>query len=260
MLAGYAPIVERWAWLRPAHAWLNMFGFLSVVVAATLLHLAPTVVGGRIVPRRSAVVAVGGLVAGPPLVAVGFAIGDDVVARLGALVELTGAIGLVTHALAVQHSRGRWTTDPGWHRLTSWSLAAAPAWFLVAVALASGSILQGGAVPSSWSLDAIAAPLAVGWVLQVLVGSWSQLLPAIGPGDVAAHARQRTVLGRAATARVVALNCGVALVTLGGSAGSAAVTVTGLLLCGVAVVAALALFARAARITRSLRPPASDGA
>ena len=44
-VAGITPIVERWALLKPAHAWLNVIGFLSLVVAATLIHLAPTVVG-----------------------------------------------------------------------------------------------------------------------------------------------------------------------------------------------------------------------
>ena len=39
MLAGYGPIVERWALLKPAHAWLNVFGFLSVVIA-TLASLS----------------------------------------------------------------------------------------------------------------------------------------------------------------------------------------------------------------------------
>ena len=60
MLAGFAPIVERWALFKPAHAWLNVFGFLSLAVAATLVHLAPTVVGGRIVPRLSASIALVG--------------------------------------------------------------------------------------------------------------------------------------------------------------------------------------------------------
>ena len=54
----------RWDLLKPAHAWLNVFGFLSVVVAATLVHLAPTVAGTRIVPRRSGQLALVGLVIG----------------------------------------------------------------------------------------------------------------------------------------------------------------------------------------------------
>lgn len=248
MLAGYAPVVERWGLFKPAHAWLNVFGFLSVVVAATLVHLAPTVAGTRIVPRRSAVVALVGMVAGPPLVALGLALGNDGVARVGALTELLGAAGLVAHALAVWRDRGRWTTDPGWHRLTSWSLLAGPIWLLVAVIVAGGRILWLGAVPSSWSLGSIAAPLAVGWVVQVLVGAWSQLLPTIGPGDMASHARQRTRLGRGATARVIGLNLGVTLAMIGGALASTPSTIAGLVLIVGSILAGLAVFIDAARI------------
>jgi len=109
MLAGYPPFVERWGLLKPAHAWLNVFGFLSVTVAATLVHLAPTVAGARIVPRRSALLALTGLVGGAPLVALGFALGNDLVARIGAVVEVSGALGLVIHAVAVHRERGHWT-------------------------------------------------------------------------------------------------------------------------------------------------------
>ena len=247
MLAGYPPFVERWGLLKPAHAWLNVFGFLSVIVAATLVHLAPTVAGARIVSRQSAVMALAGLVTGAPLVALGFALGDDRVARIGASVELFGAFALVAHAAAVRRDRGRWTTDPAWHRLTASSLLAAPGWFLVAVLLAAARILWLGAVPAAWSLDSIAAPLAVGWVVQALIGAWSQLLPAIGPGDFAAHARQRTVLGRAATGRLVALNIGVALVLFGGMINWVWLAEIGVVLGGFAVAAALAILVDALR-------------
>jgi len=247
MLAGYPPVVERWGLLKPAHAWLNVFGFLSVIIAATLVHLAPTVVGSRIMPRRSALVGLTGLVAGAPLIALGLALGDDRVARIGALIELLGSFGLMAHALAVQRDRGHWTTDPGWHRLTSWSLLAAPAWLLVAVALAAGRVLAFGAVPAAWSLESIAAPLAVGWVVQVLVGAWSQLLPAIGPGDMLAHARQRTILGRAAARRLIALNVGVALVMLGGAIAWTVPIATGLVLGGGAILGSLAILVEAIR-------------
>ena len=250
MLAGWPPVVEGWALLKPAHAWLNVFGFLSVVIAATLVHLAPTVAGSRIIPRRTALAALAGLVSGAPLIALGLAVGDDRVARIGALAELLGAIGLMAHAIAVRRDRGTWTTDPGWHRLTSWSLLAAQAWFLVAVVIASGRVLWLGALPEVWSLGSIAAPLVVGWIVQVLIGAWSHLLPSIGPGDLAAHAHQRATLGRAATWRVGALNLGVALVTLGGALAWSTAAVIGLIVCGGAILTSLVVFVEAARTGR----------
>ena len=192
------------------------------------------------------------------MVALGFALGDDRVARIGALAELIGAISLMTHALVVWRDRGRWTTDPGWHRVASWSLLAAPAWFLVAVTLASGRILWLGAVPAAWSLIGIAAPLAIGWVVQVLIGAWSHLLPSIGPGDMAGHAEQRTRLGRAAAGRVIGLNLGVVLVTLGGTLARTSVVVVGLIVCGSVILTSLAIFVdavRTGRVSRVTRPP-----
>ena len=137
MVAGVTPIAERWGLLKPAHAWLNVFGFLTVVIAATLVHLAPTVAGGRIRPRRSALVAVACLAAAPLLVATGLALATDLVVRAGAGLELVGAVALVVHALAVQRDRGRWTTDqrlappdrPGacsWPRSGCWSRSCWP--------------------------------------------------------------------------------------------------------------------------------------
>jgi nitrite reductase (NO-forming) len=256
MLAGVAPIVAHWGLLKPAHAWLNVFGFLAVIVAATLIHLAPTVVGGRIRPRRSASVALVGLIVGAPLIALGFALGSDAVARLGALVEVVGAVALGTHALVVWRDRAGWTTDGDWHRLTSWSLTAAPIWLLVAAVLAGAPILASGAVPGAWSLGTIAAPLAVGGVIQALLGSWSHLLPAIGPGSATAHRRQRERLGRAATLRLVALNLGTALVVLGGVAALSPLRLAGAILVGGTIAGSIAIFVIAFWLDHA-EPPAN---
>ena len=143
MLAGFAPVAERWGLLKPAHAWLNVFGFLSVVVAATLVHLAPTVAGTRIVPRRAAALALSLLVAAPPLVALGLAIGEGAVARFGALIEVLGATALLFHSVRVWRDRGRWTTIPAWRRMTVVEPdRSAPMRFLVAVVLASGRLIM----------------------------------------------------------------------------------------------------------------------
>jgi hypothetical protein len=236
LLAGFAPVTEQWALLKPAHGWLNLFGFLSVVVATSLIHLAPTVAGSRIRSRPSAMVAVAALVAGPPLVALGFGLGSDVIARLGALSELVGAAALVVHAIAVRRDRGQWTTDPGWHRMSGWSLTAAPAWFAVGVAI-----------------ELIAAPLVLGWLVQVLIGSWTHLVPSIGPGDQPTHARQRVLLGRGSTARLAMLNGGVALLVLGLFADALPVLVIGGLAALGSVAWALAMLLAAATATR-IRP------
>jgi nitrite reductase (NO-forming) len=260
LLAGFAPVADRWALLKPAHAWLNVFGFLSVVIATSLVHLAPTVAGSRIRPRTSALLAVVALATGPPIVALGFAFGSDIVTRLGAATELLGAVALVVHAIVVRRDRGPWTTDPGWRRLTGWSLTAAPAWFVVAIALAAGRIVWLGADPAAWSIELLAAPLVLGWLIQVLIGSWTHLVPSIGPGDQATHARQRTILGHGAAPRLVLLNGGVALLTLGVLAGALPLVVVGGLaaLASVAwaLLALLIAATRASQLRHSLDNPA----
>jgi len=65
------------------------------------------------------------------------------------------------------------------------------------------------------SVEAVAGPLIVGWVGLAIVASATHLLPAIGPGDPATHARQRRRLGRWAMVRLVLLNVGVLTVAVG---------------------------------------------
>ena len=249
---GAAPVVERWALLRPAHAWANLVGFVSVVIVATLLHFLPTVFGTRIVPRRTTMIAVLAPALGVPLVVASLVLGLPVVAAGGAVVVLAGAIAPAVEAVATVRVRGRWTTDPGWHLVAQGGLAAGVAWYLVGITLATGRLaaFSVGAAPDGWSTPLVAAPLAIGWVVQVLVGSWTHLLPSIGPGDQPAHARQRVVLGQWAVPRLAALNAGTALLAIAWPTGAAQVATAGLILVGAAVLASVSLVVRAIRESR----------
>ena len=245
VLAGWGPVASRLAVVRPAHAWTNLVGFVSLVIMATLLHFLPTVLGTRIVPRRSAAVAVTGIALGSPLVVLGLLSGIGPVGGGGAACTLAGVAGLVAEARAVRAARGRWTTDAGWHLMASGGLLAGVAWFSVGAGLASALVLAWsvGLVgeAGAWRSDVVAGPIVVGWVVQVLVASWTHLLPSIGPGGPVEHAAQRAVLGRAAQPRLVALNLGAALVAVGWPLGFAPVAALGLLLAATAVVASAGL-------------------
>lgn len=214
-VAGWAPIVEAWARIKPVHAWLNLVGFVSLVVATTLLHFLPTVVGARITVRRSARLTVLGIAAGAPLVALGSITAVDGLARIGALVTLGGTGALVVNAAGAWRARARWTTDPGWHRFAMGALVTAIGWFVVGIGMAASRVLVTGGSLTSFSIDTFGAPLVAGWVGLAILGSATHLLPAVGPGDLAAHARQRRLLaGRAAT-RLTLINGGVAGLALG---------------------------------------------
>lgn len=263
-LGGWMPVVAAWPTLKAAHAWLNLLGFVSLAIAGTLTHLLPTVLGGRIVPRASAAAAVAGLAAGAPLVALGFALSGEtgpaagLVARTGAIAAIAGAAALAWHGVEVARARGRWTTDPGWHRMAIVGLLAAVCWFSVAVAAAGGRVLVAGAAPGGWRLDDVGAPLAVGWVMQALVASWTHLLPSIGPGGPKEHARQRRILGRLAGVRLAAINGGTLLLAAGIPTGVAALVAAGSVLAAAGLAASLALAAEALLAVREL-PAAADG-
>jgi hypothetical protein len=247
--AGWLPVVERWGLLKTAHAWTNLIGFVSLVIAGTLLHFLPTVLGTRIVARRSAIVAVLGIAFGSPLVVAGFVFGWGPLAGAGAVLTTLGAWSLAMEAAATVRARGRWTTDPGWHRVSAVGLSAGSAWFAVAATVASARVVALGATPDAWSTQLVGVPLGIGWVAQVLVGSWTHLLPSIGPGGPVLHARRRVILGRLATRRVIALNAGTGLAAVGWPAGIPALAVAGVLLAGAAVLASVVLAVVALRET-----------
>lgn len=209
LLLGWDDVARHWAWLRAAHAWLNVFGFVSLVVAGSLLHLLPTVVGARISRTRASIATFGFVAAGPPVAALGFAVDSRIAAAVGAGLTVAGAITLGIHALNVMGKRAKWTTDPGWHRFTSWSLLAGIGWFMVGTAMAAWTTVSASSLVVGWQLGPLVAPIGIGWVAQVLIGAWSHLVPAIGPGSLDRHATQRRFLGLGATARLLAFNGGV---------------------------------------------------
>ena len=238
-IAGWPPVVEAWGQLRPAHAWLNLVGFVSLVIATTLLHFFPTVVGSRIERTRSAYVTVAALAVGSTLVALGFALASDLVARVGAASVLLAALALLVYATRVWRSRSAWTTDPQWHLFAMGGLASGIGWFSLGTAMAAGRILLEGADPASASVDILIGPLVLGWVGLTFLASATHLVPAIGPGDARAHGRQRAILGRAALGRLVLADLGILAITVGQLADVSALSTVGL----VAVASMLAMTA-----------------
>jgi len=246
-VAGWPPLVASWASIKPAHAWLNLVGFTSLVIGTTLLHFFPTVVGARIAVHRSARLAVGGLAAGPVLVALGFALSIDVVGRVGGLVVGAGSVALAVYARRIWTTRARWTTDRAWHRFAIGGLVSALGWFGIGIAIAAGRVVVLGTTPAAWSIEAVFGPLVVGWVGLAILASASHLLPAVGPGDLAAHARQRTILGRWASARLLAADAGIAALSIGLPLGSDPLVVAGTVVAGISLGVTAALLAIAIR-------------
>ena len=158
---------------------------------------------------------------------------------------------MASHGFGAHSDRAGWTTERAWHAFTAGSLLLAPLWLVVAAVAAGARAFAFGADPAGWRLPELLVPLVVGMVAQVLIGSLSFLVPAVGAGSPERHARQRRILGRAAPARLVALNLGVALLTGWALAGPASGPVAaGMLAVGLALAigaigASLALLLRA---------------
>ena len=120
-------------------------------------------------------------------------------------------------------------------------------WLVVAFAI--------GLAPDAWSTPLVGAPLAIGWVVGVLIASWTHLLPSIGSGGPPEHAAQRQILGRAAAARVVAFNVGVLLLAVGWPLEVAGLAAAGLGLVAVVVVASVILAVIAVRVRAAAVAP-----
>jgi nitrite reductase (NO-forming) len=243
-LFGWTPITGAWVALKPAHAWLNVFGFVSLTVAGTLIYLYPTIAGARIRPQPAMAIAVAGLLAGPPLASSGYAIGARALALTGAGLVTAGAVGLAAYGVDTWRRRGAWERDRAWHDLSARHGLLALAWFMATAVTALGSIAIDGVVVPGWTLGVLAVPLIGGWVAQVLVAAWTYLLPAVGPGDMSAKARQRDVLASAGTWRVVAWNVGLLLLWPGLATLSWWLIAPGALLFGAAALGSLALLGR----------------
>ncbi len=254
LLLGWGPVASHWIALKPAHVWLNVFGFVSLTITGTLIYLYPTMLGTRIRPHPSMAVAVLGLLIGPPMVAAGAALEAQAIAVAGAASTLAGGLGLLGYGVDVWRRRGRWANDLAWHALTARHGIAGMAWFVATVATALVGLVRDGVALPAWSVGAMAVPLIGGWALQELVGAWGHLLPAVGPGDMAAKARQRDVLSRWGSLRIVAWNLGVLLLWTGLGLGIGPLIAAGGLLLGGALVTAIGLLVAALLVGRSSSP------
>jgi nitrite reductase (NO-forming) len=248
MVIGWGPAVSGWSQLKVAHVWLNLWGFISLTIVATLVYLYPTIQGARIRAHPSLPLLVAGTFAGPPLVAAGALLGSDAVGLTGGALAAVGSAGLVAYAIDVWRRRGTWTTDPGWHRLTAGHPTAAAAWFLAATATALVGLARDGVAPPGWGLGPLVMPLVFGWAVQVLVGAWTHLLPAVAVSAPERRAAMRVTLGRAATARLVAWNVGVLVAWIG-----LAIELLPLALAGIAAFSAAALGSVALALVALLR-------
>ncbi|WP_232376608.1 multicopper oxidase domain-containing protein [Amycolatopsis aidingensis] len=199
-----------YARLLPAHAHLNLFGWLGLSVLGTLFTLWPTALRTRMpadsmrLARRVLPLLLAGLAA----MTAGFVLASawTVLAGLVAYAIAAG-VSLAPFELAMLRQRPR--------RPAPWMLAAASFWFVAAVLIEAGLLLGAGKPDAPAMVVGDLLPvLVVGFGAQILTGALTQLLPVVLGRGPAEHKRVAAVLGRAWQVRVIGGNVAAVLVAV----------------------------------------------
>jgi hypothetical protein len=200
-----AAAASRFDRLRDAHMALNVLGWASLTIIATLTTLLPTVLRLRM-PRwnqwRAGILLTVGLAA---LVA-GLGTGARSIAALGALAYWIG--GLQVAALVV-----RGVSAP-----RNWPAPAAARHMILGFVwfVAGGAALTWATVTGSFDafIPSFEVMFVCGWLIQTLLGSWSHLLPTMRSGSPDDRRRWFTAMDLGIGPQVLALNGGLVLLAL----------------------------------------------
>ncbi len=178
--------------------------------------------------------------------AAGFAAGIDPLVRAGAVTTLVGALALAIYAAQTWRTKSSWSGDVGWHRFAMGGLVSAIAWFEMGIIVAAGRLIVAGADPSAATATVLLGPMVPGWMGLAVLASATHIVPAIGPGDPAGHARQRRLLGQLGGTRLVLADLGIAALAVGIPWAIGPLVVAGIALVVISLVSTASLLAVAA--------------
>ncbi|TAM90308.1 MAG: hypothetical protein EPN43_05945 [Jatrophihabitans sp.] len=207
-LAAGPSTVDWWWRLYLVHVHLNLLGWVTLTVLGTLYTLWPTALRTRIVAgteataRRSLIVTSAGLA----LAAAALLAGSRPVAAAGLVVYLAGVIDFLVPFVRTGLQRAP-------HSPATWLLGASTVWCSAAVVADVVAVVRPGSLQAVAGRVADVVPWFVaGFVVQVLLGALSYLIPVVLGGPPAAGKRTTAALGIAAVPRVVVLNVAVVLI------------------------------------------------
>jgi nitrite reductase (NO-forming) len=194
---------QRYIGWRQAHLVLNVLGFASLTIVGTMLTLLPTVLRVRMSQRRGGAI-VGLLGVGAAGLAFGAIAGEASPATIGAVAYVAGATTFVILVGSILRNERRWAVPvAGFH------MVSGVGWFAI------GSIWLAIAVARDQPMGrAFLDVFVLGWVVQVLIGAWSYLLPMMRPGDPGKHRSGLHALEVGGRTQVALLNAGVALLVM----------------------------------------------
>lgn len=191
--------------LKRAHMLVNVLGWASLTVVGTLITLLPTVLRVRMPswPGRAVLT----LLAGGLLVQlIGFDAGQTWTLAVGGIAYALGAAGLVLLVSSVLRAERSWAVPAA-----AFHMVCAAAWF-VAGSLGLARALLDGVPGFDRYRPVFLTAFVVGWLVQVLLGAWSYLLPMARPGHPSERRRSLAAFELLAPVQIAALNLGLALV------------------------------------------------
>ena len=192
------------------HMHLNLLGWVTLTVLGTEFSLWPTALRTRMVDglERAARRCLPGCATGLGLVVVGLMTASRPVTVAGLLLYLAAVVVFLDPFVRTALQR-RPTT------VSTWMLAASTGWLLIALGADVVAVLRSG--DPSWLADQFAALVPwflTGFVVQVLLGALSYLLPVVLGGGPAVGRRTAAALDQWGLVRVLGLNAGVMLLAL----------------------------------------------
>lgn len=199
--------VVEGAWyphLKRAHMIVNVLGWASLTVVGTLITLLPTVLRLRMPswPGRGVLaLLVGGLLAQ----LLGSDLGWALMLAVGGIAYAAGALGVVLLVVMVLRTERNWAIPAA-----AFHMMAAVAWFVVGSLGLALALFDGEAGFDRYRATFLVAFVG-GWLVQVLLGAWSYLLPMARPGHPNDRRRALAVFELAASLQIVLLNGGLVL-------------------------------------------------
>jgi nitrite reductase (NO-forming) len=207
-LMGSGAIEDSWyPHLKRAHMTVNVLGWASLTVVGTLITLLPTVLRLRMPswPGRGVLaLLVGGLLA--QLLGSDLALGWMLAA--GGIAYAAGALGVVLLVVMVLQTERNWAIPAA-----AFHMMAAVAWFVVGSLGLALALLDGEAGFDRYRTTFLIAFVG-GWLIQVLLGAWSYLLPMARPGHPGGRRRTLAVFELVAPLQLLLLNGGLALMVI----------------------------------------------
>ena len=196
--------------LKQAHMTANVLGWASLTVVGTLITLLPTVLRLRMPPWPGrAVLAL--LVAGLILQLAGRIGPLPWLMALGGAAYALGALGMVLLVASVLRAQRNWAIPAA-----AFHMMSAIAWFVAGSIGLAVALLDGVAGFDRYRPVFLTAFVA-GWLVQVLLGAWSYLLPMATPGHPAERRRSLAAFELFVPVQVALLNGGLVLVAARGA-------------------------------------------